>query len=55
MNKTSVLVVDDEEALREFVRRNLEVRGFQVLSAANGLEALAQFQNNAVDLVVLAG
>ena len=53
MNKTSVLVVDDEEALREFVRRNLEVRGFQVLSAANGLEALAQFQNNAVDLVVL--
>lgn len=53
MNKTAVLVVDDERALRDFVRRNLEVRGFQVLSAANGLEALALFQNNTVDLVVL--
>lgn len=53
MNKTAVLVVDDEKALRDFVRRNLEVRGFQVFSAANGLEALALFQNNTVDLVVL--
>ena len=46
-------VVDDEKALRDFVGRNLEVRGFQALSAANGLEALALFQNNTVDLVVL--
>jgi two-component system KDP operon response regulator KdpE len=53
MNKTIVLVVDDEQPLRDFVRRNLEVRGFEVLSAANGLEGLALFQNNAVDLVVL--
>jgi len=53
MNKTAVLVVDDEKALRDFVRRNLEIRGYQVLSAANGLEGLALFQNNSVDLVVL--
>ena len=53
MNKTSVLVVDDEKALRDFVQRNLEIRGFQVLSAANGLEALALFNTNIVDLVVL--
>jgi two-component system KDP operon response regulator KdpE len=53
LNKTSVLVVDDEKALRDFVRRNLEIRGFHVLSAANGLEGLALFQNNSVDLVVL--
>lgn len=53
MNKTSVLVVDDEKALRDFVRRNLEIRGFQVLSASSGLEALALFQNNVIDLVVL--
>lgn len=53
MNKTAVLVVDDEKALRDFVRRNLEVRGFQVFSASSGLEALALFQNNNVDLVVL--
>ncbi len=53
MNKTVVLVVDDEKALRDFVRRNLEIRGFEVLSATNGLEALAHFQNNILNLVVL--
>lgn len=37
----NVLVVDDEKALRDFVRRNLEVRGYKVRTASNGLEALA--------------
>ncbi len=49
----SVLVVDDEKPLRDFVRRNLEARGYKVLNAANGLEALAIFQNEQVDLVIL--
>ena len=48
-----VLVVDDEKPLREFVRRNLEVRGYKVLTAANGLEALAIFKNEAVQLVIM--
>ncbi|OGO73964.1 MAG: DNA-binding response regulator [Chloroflexi bacterium RIFOXYC12_FULL_59_14] len=52
MNIT-VLVVDDEKSLREFVRRNLEARGYKVLNAANGLEALAVFENGQVDLVIL--
>lgn len=51
--KTAVLVVDDERSLRDFVRRNLEVRGFQVFTAANGLEALALFQSQTIDLVVM--
>ncbi len=49
----AVLVVDDEKPLRDFVRRNLEARGYKVLNAANGLEALAIFQNEQVDLVIL--
>ncbi len=49
----TVLVVDDEQPLRHFMRRNLEVRGFNVLTAANGLEALAFFQKHNVDLVIL--
>ncbi len=53
MSRVSVLVVDDEKSLREFVRRNLEVRQFEVLTAANGLEALAQFQQHPIDLVIL--
>lgn len=53
MNMQTVLVVDDERALRDFVRRNLEVRGYKVLTATNGLEALALFQKEKVDLVIL--
>lgn len=48
-----VLIVDDEKSLRDFVRRNLEVRNFEVLTAANGLEALAHFQREHVDLVII--
>jgi len=53
VNTPTVLVVDDEKSLRDFVRRNLEVRGFTVLTAANGLEALAVFNTQNVDLVIL--
>ena len=50
---TTVLVVDDEKPLREFVCRNLEVRGYKVSMAANGLEALAVFNTSKVNLVIL--
>jgi two-component system KDP operon response regulator KdpE len=51
--ETRVLVVDDEAPLREFVRRNLEVRGYRVRTASNGLEALAAFGAQPFDLVIL--
>ena len=53
MPSATVLVVDDEVALREFVGRNLEVRNFEVLTAANGLEALAIFKTHTISLVIL--
>ena len=53
MNNTKILVVDDEKSLREFMRRNLEVRGYTVYSAGNGLEALAVFSREFVDLVIM--
>lgn len=53
MSDPVVLVVDDEKPLRDFVRRNLEARHYKVLTAANGLEALAIFNNQQVDLVIL--
>ena len=49
----NVMVVDDEKSLRDFVRRNLEVRGYKVETAANGLEAMAVFQNKNIHLVIL--
>jgi two-component system KDP operon response regulator KdpE len=49
----AVLVVDDEKSLRDFVRINLEVRGYNVTVAANGADALNIFQSQHVDLVIL--
>jgi two-component system KDP operon response regulator KdpE len=53
MSGQTMLVVDDEKALREFVQRNLEVRGNTVFTASNGLEALAIFEREFIDMVIL--
>lgn len=53
VNALNVLVVDDEKPLRDFMRRNLEVRGYNTITASNGLEALAIFTTHNVDLVIM--
>ncbi len=42
--KHTLLVVDDEEDLREMLRDALQRRGFDVVTAGNGLEALAALE-----------
>lgn len=50
----TVLVVDDEEALRTLAAKLIEKRGHTVLTAADGNEALAILSGGAaVDLLVL--
>jgi DNA-binding response OmpR family regulator len=48
-----VLVVDDDETVRDVVRRYLEVAGFTVDMAGDGAEGLAKFGAHEPDLVVL--
>jgi len=48
-----ILVVDDESRMIRFVRMNLELEGFQVAGASNGLEALEKVRDDLPDLVVL--
>ncbi|MBK1787160.1 response regulator transcription factor [Prauserella cavernicola] len=48
-----VLVVDDDETVRDVVRRYLEVAGFTVEQAGDGEQALARFAARPPDLVVL--
>ncbi|HLE30521.1 MAG TPA: response regulator transcription factor [Anaerolineales bacterium] len=52
-SRTAVLVVDDEQPLRDFIRKNLAARGFAVHTAANGLEALALFNTHPLNLIIL--
>ncbi len=48
-----ILVVDDDEELRELLRRTLPMDGFEILEARNGREALERVDDGAPDLVVL--
>jgi CheY-like chemotaxis protein len=50
--RASVLVVDDEDMVRNFMRRVLEEEGYQVLVATNGDEALSILGTFAISLVV---
>ncbi len=51
--KASILVADDEKPIRDFIRKNLEIRGYFVHTAENGEEALSIFVNHNIDLVIL--
>jgi excisionase family DNA binding protein len=48
-----VLVVDDDERLREFVRVNLEMDGYAVREAADAEEGLAALEDESPDLILL--
>ncbi len=48
-----ILVVDDEETIREVLRRYLEHEGYIVAEAADGYEALDIIQNDPPTLIVL--
>ena len=48
-----ILLAEDEVALRDFVSRNLRARGFEVLEASNGLEAMALWEREDPRLLIL--
>src|SRR5258706_14476110 len=48
-----ILVVDDEPRMIGFIRMNLELEGYQVIEAHNGLEALEAVPTNLPDVILL--
>jgi two-component system KDP operon response regulator KdpE len=48
-----ILVVDDEPRMIHFIRMNLELEGYRVIQANNGLEGLDKVRDELPDLVVL--
>ena len=48
--KTSVLVVDDEQSIRDFLTMGLEDEGYSVETAKDGLSALTKMHENPFDL-----
>jgi DNA-binding response OmpR family regulator len=52
-DSSTILLVDDEDAVQKLLAYPLEREGFRVLQARDGEEALARFRSEEVDLVVL--
>jgi two-component system KDP operon response regulator KdpE len=48
-----IVVVDDEPRMIGFIRMNLELEGYQVIEAHNGLEALEAIRTQLPDVVLL--
>jgi two-component system, chemotaxis family, chemotaxis protein CheY len=52
-NPKCILVVDDDETVREAITETLELEGYRVDSAADGLQALEKVKTAAPDAIVL--
>lgn len=53
MNKPKVLVIDDEHAIRRFLRTSLSAHGYEVHEAATGADGILQAVNVQPDLIIL--
>lgn len=54
MNNSRILVVDDEERVRKLVKDFLSIKGYAVLEAGNGQEAVEMFlEDKNIDLIIL--
>jgi DNA-binding response OmpR family regulator len=51
--KTTILVADDDAQILRLVTRNLQLEGYDVLSASDGEQALEQIEARLPDLVLL--
>ncbi|MCP4356456.1 MAG: response regulator transcription factor [Chloroflexi bacterium] len=48
-----ILVVDDEARMRRFIRMNMELEGYRLIEADNGIDALEQISQHTPDLVIM--
>jgi len=52
MEKT-ILVVEDEDRMRKLICDYLKIENFKVIEAINGSDALIEFNNKKIDLIIL--
>jgi len=50
MEKKRILVIDDDEYIRESIKETLIRKGFELHSAENGRDALESFQKGSFDM-----
>jgi two-component system NtrC family response regulator len=52
MQKDKLLIIDDEERLRNLLARILQLEGYEVLVASNGKDGLKKLQHEAIPVVI---
>ncbi|MCK9281795.1 MAG: response regulator [Ignavibacteriaceae bacterium] len=50
--KRVILVADDSPTIRKFVSVALTVKGYDIISCSDGMEALEKLPNNKIDLLI---
>ena len=50
---TKILVVDDDSAINELIKINLELQGYEVVQAFNGIEGFALAKQEEPSLIIL--
>lgn len=53
MNREVILVVDDNKEIVDSLGKLLELEGYGIITAYDGMEALEKLENNHVDLILL--
>jgi two-component system response regulator ResD len=48
----TIFIIEDETAIREVVRKYLQLEGFAVLEAESGTQALVMLREHSVDLII---
>lgn len=51
--KAKILVADDDPAIQELIRLNLEVQGYEVIVASNGVETIRKAFSERPNLIIL--
>ena len=49
----NILLVEDDVMVRDMVARHLKWEGYHVITAANGIQAVALAQSEAIDLILM--
>jgi two-component system, OmpR family, KDP operon response regulator KdpE len=53
LKKPRILIVDDDPAIRKFIKANLEARDYEVLTAVDGEEGVKSIESEMPDLILL--
>lgn len=54
-SKGLILIAEDEQMIRQILRRTMEKEGYSVVEATNGKECLTVFENTQPDIIIMDG